>query len=177
MAHPNHQAAKTCGRHICSICGDSILPQCDESTHCLLSSHCDISDVPRSQSVVISGESRARRSPRRSCCLQHQHLTFRWSNEGAVEGLDKKIIDEPDPGVLRHAKTFRNPSSSRFGKFKFMKLQFNEKGKARNLLAGGMIETYLLEKSRLVFQMKGERNYHVFYELFTGSSDPPSSTT
>jgi myosin heavy subunit len=52
-----------------------------------------------------------------------------------------------------------------------MKLQFNEKGKARNLLAGGMIETYLLEKSCLVFQMKGERNHHVFYQLFTGCSD------
>ena len=38
-----------------------------------------------------------------------------------------------------------------------MKLQFNENGKACNLLAGGMIETYLLQKSCLVFQMKGER--------------------
>ena len=70
--------------------------------------------------------------------------------------------DEPDPGALRHAKTFRNPNSSRFGKF--MKLQFNENGKACNLLAGG--KTYLLQKSCLVFQMKGERNYHVFYQVF-----------
>jgi myosin heavy subunit len=52
-----------------------------------------------------------------------------------------------------------------------MKLQFNENGKACNLLAGGMIETYLLEKSCLIFQMKGERNYHVFYQLVTGCSD------
>ena len=59
-------------------------------------------------------------------------------------GLDKKIIEtNPDPGALRHAKTFRNPNSSRFGKF--MKLQFNENGKACNLLAGG--KTYLLQKS------------------------------
>ena len=50
-----------------------------------------------------------------------------------------------------------------------MKLQFNENGKACNLLAGG--KTYLLQKSCLVFQMKGERNYHVFYQLFTGCSD------
>jgi myosin heavy subunit len=128
----------------------------------------NIPDVPRSQSVVISGESGAGKTESSKIVLQH--LTFRGSNEGAVEGLDKKIIEtNPILESFGNAKTFRNPNSSRFGKF--MKLQFNEKGKARNLLAGGMIETYLLEKSRLVFQMKGERNYHVFYQLFTGGSD------
>ncbi len=53
-----------------------------------------------------------------------------------------------------------NNNSSRFGKF--TKLVF---GTATRQILGSYIETYLLEKSRVVKQEKGERNYHVFYQL------------
>ena len=100
----------------------------------------------------VQRPAQARRRPRR---VVLQHLTFRGPTRAPGGPGQEDHRDEPDPGALRHAKTFRNPNSSRFGKF--MKLQFNENGKACNLLAGGMIETYLLQKSCLVFQMKGER--------------------
>nr|CCA15095.1 myosinlike protein putative [Albugo laibachii Nc14] len=59
-----------------------------------------------------------------------------------------------------NAKTHWNHNSSRFGKY--MRLQFSTTTHALN---GALIETYLLEKSRLVNQPLGERNFHIFYEL------------
>jgi hypothetical protein len=93
--------------------------------------------------VISASPAQARRRPSK---IVLQHLAFRGPNEGAVEGLDKKII-ETNP-ILESFFGTRRPSATR------MKLQFNENGKARNLLAGGMIEMHLLEKSCLVFYQR-----------------------
>ncbi len=58
-----------------------------------------------------------------------------------------------------NARTIRNDNSSRFGKF--IEIQFNHAG----VLVGASIQTYLLEKVRIVKQATNERNYHIFYEL------------
>ncbi|CAK4278563.1 unnamed protein product [Aphanomyces euteiches] len=66
-----------------------------------------------------------------------------------------------------NAKTHRNHNSSRFGKY--MRLQFSSR---HHELTGASIDTYLLEKSRLVHPPKGERNFHIFYELIrSGRTD------
>ncbi len=67
--------------------------------------------------------------------------------------------------AIGNAKTTRNDNSSRFGKY--LEIDFN---KHYNIIGANM-RTYLLEKSRVVFQAAEERNYHIFYQICAGREE------
>ena len=76
----------------------------------------------------------------------------------------KNIISESNPllEAFGNAKTTRNDNSSRFGKY--FEIMFDSIGKP----LGGEITIYLLEKSRICNVPKGERSFHIFYQMIRG---------
>lgn len=86
-------------------------------------------------------------------------------SSGLLTNTEQQVLQSnPILESFGNARTVRNDNSSRFGKF--IELQFTNKG----CLVGAHVDTYLLEKVRLIHQGKGERNYHIFYEIFAGAS-------
>lgn len=76
--------------------------------------------------------------------------------------MGEKIVESnPLMEAFGNAKTLRNNNSSRFGKF--TSLHYTKK----HTISGCHITNLLLEKSRVVYQPMGERNYHVFYQIQT----------
>ncbi|XP_067403820.1 myosin heavy chain, skeletal muscle, adult-like [Emydura macquarii macquarii] len=120
------------------------------------------------QSILITGESGAGKTVNTKRVIQY-FATIAVSGEkkkeepGKMQGtLEDQIISaNPLLEAFGNAKTVRNDNSSRFGKF--IRIHFGATGK----LASADIETYLLEKSRVTFQLKAERSYHIFYQIMS----------
>uniref|UniRef100_A0A3B3R5B3 Myosin heavy chain, fast skeletal muscle-like n=1 Tax=Paramormyrops kingsleyae TaxID=1676925 RepID=A0A3B3R5B3_9TELE len=119
------------------------------------------------QSILITGESGAGKTVNTKCVIQY-FATIAISGQKPVPGKmqgsleDQIVAANPLLEAYGNAKTVRNDNSSRFGKY--IRIHFGQTGK----LASADIETYLLEKSRVTFQLSNERSYHIFYQLMTG---------
>ncbi|XP_032435021.1 unconventional myosin-Ih isoform X2 [Xiphophorus hellerii] len=114
--------------------------------------------------ILISGESGAGKTEASKKILQYYAVSCP-STTLMNTVRDKMLMSNPVLEAFGNAKTLKNDNSSRFGKY--MDIQFDSQGDA----VGGHILNYLLEKSRVVHQNHGERNFHVFYQLVEGGSD------
>ncbi|KAH9270279.1 hypothetical protein BASA83_007618 [Batrachochytrium salamandrivorans] len=120
------------------------------------------------QCVIISGESGAGKTESAKLIMNYiAAVSSRGaaSTVGLVEEI-KRIILGSNPLLesFGNAKTLRNNNSSRFGKY--FEINFSKSGSPM----GGKISNFLLEKSRAVGPSKGERNFHIFYQMTTGAS-------
>ncbi|GAB6032023.1 myosin I [Chamberlinius hualienensis] len=115
----------------------------------------------QNQSIIVSGESGAGKTVSAKYAMRYFATVGGSTKETQVE--KKVLASNPIMEAIGNAKTTRNDNSSRFGKY--IEIDFN---KQYNIVGANM-RTYLLEKSRVVFQASDERNYHIFYQLCASS--------
>lgn len=115
--------------------------------------------TPQSQCCVISGESGAGKTESAKLLISQLVELSRGTSQ-----LEQQILQvNPLLEAFGNAQTVMNDNSSRFGKF--IQMKFRD-----GVVIGAKISEYLLEKSRVVRQSKGEENFHIFYYLFAGLS-------
>lgn len=126
------------------------------------------------QTIVVSGESGAGKTVSAKYIMRYFATRESPDQPGKrAKGIadtmseteEQILATNPVMEAFGNAKTTRNDNSSRFGKY--IEIMFDKKTE----IIGARIRTYLLERSRLVFQPLKERNYHIFYQLVAGASD------
>lgn len=128
----------------------------------------------KNQTIVVSGESGAGKTVSAKYIMRYFATRHPSDSPGSRAKKGPEAMSKTEEAILAtnpimeafgNAKTTRNDNSSRFGKY--IEIMFD---KETNII-GAKIRTYLLERSRLVFQPLKERNYHIFYQLVAGVTD------
>lgn len=108
------------------------------------------------QAILVSGESGAGKTETVKILMSHLALIASSDDSSHIRRI---VESNPLLESFGNAQTVRNDNSSRFGKF----IELELSGACQ--LLGSRCRTYLLEKSRVVGQDAGERNYHIFYQM------------
>jgi myosin V len=110
------------------------------------------------QTILVSGESGAGKTYSVRNILKYLTSLSKKSTD-----IENKVVESnPILEAFGNAKTIRNENSSRFGKF--IKVQIKNRS-----THGCKIDTYLLEKIRVINQNNDERNFHIFYQLLSSN--------
>ncbi|KAL4700430.1 hypothetical protein H8959_014434 [Pygathrix nigripes] len=104
---------------------------------------------------MLTGE-----SPRRKHGVLEQAL-HEAGESGAGKTVNTKRVIQYFATIAATGDLAKKKDSKMKGKF--IRIHFGTTGK----LASADIETYLLEKSRVTFQLKAERSYHIFYQILS----------
>uniref|UniRef100_A0A672ZSP6 Unconventional myosin-Ib n=1 Tax=Sphaeramia orbicularis TaxID=375764 RepID=A0A672ZSP6_9TELE len=118
------------------------------------SAYRSLRDQDKDQCILITGESGAGKT-------EASKLVMSYVAAVCGKGQEVNKVKEQ---LLQSNPVLEGEYS---GSGKYMDIEFDFKGDP----LGGVISNYLLEKSRVVKQPRGERNFHVFYQLLSGASD------
>ena len=122
-------------------------------------SYYNMKGYQQNQCIIISGESGAGKTEAAKRIMQYI-ASVSGGNDSSIQKIkDMVLATNPLLESFGNAKTLRNNNSSRFGKY--LEIHFNAQGEP----VGANINNYLLEKSRVVGQIKNERGFHIFYQL------------
>ncbi|PWA30523.1 hypothetical protein CCH79_00015367 [Gambusia affinis] len=108
----------------------------------------------RNQSIIVSGESGAGKTVSAKYAMRYFATVSSSSEETDVE--KRVLASNPIMEAFGNAKTTRNDNSSRFGKY--IEIEFNKD----LCIVGANMRTYLLEKSRVVFQTFDVNSFEQF---------------
>uniref|UniRef100_A0A674IDJ4 Myosin IB n=1 Tax=Terrapene triunguis TaxID=2587831 RepID=A0A674IDJ4_9SAUR len=116
-------------------------------------------DQDKDQCILITGESGAGKTEASKLVMSYVAAVC---GKGAEVNQVKEQLLQSNPVLeaFGNAKTVRNDNSSRFVK----KMLWQK-------LTPMTLSLDLLEKSRVVKQPRGERNFHIFYQILSGASE------
>ncbi|CAM4711113.1 unnamed protein product [Leuciscus chuanchicus] len=121
---------------------------------------CQSQNTTQEHCIIISGQSGSGKTEAAKLIVHYLSSMYQGRNDKLRQPMDVLPILES----FGNAKTILNNNSSRFGKYIHIHI-------CHGVVVGTSLSKYLLEKSRIVFQAKEERNYHVFYELLAGMNE------
>ncbi len=120
-------------------------------------------NVEKNQTIIVSGVSGSGKTRTISYIMYYFTHILNTNRAKSIENvlLLANVILES----FGNAKTLHNDNSSRFGKY--IQLHFSN----NKLLYNVKINTYLLEKTRVLNDIQNERNFHIFYQLIAGTTE------
>ncbi|XP_045467548.1 unconventional myosin-Ia [Harmonia axyridis] len=121
-----------------------------------------LTDRNEDQFIIVTGESGSGKTEAARIVLQF--LVLVSGDIPEVKLIKDRLVQANTLlEAFGNARTMKNDNASRFGKF--LDIQFDYKGDP----VGGYLTHFYLDKARVTNLNVGDRNFHIFYQLLSGS--------